>query len=77
MATGTIKTIRDRGFGFIRRDGSNDRQDLFFHQSAVADHGFEQLREGQHVSFDEEADPRDPSRQRAVNVRPITEDALA
>lgn len=73
MATGTIKTIRDRGFGFIHRDGSSDREDLFFHQSAVADHGFERLRPGQQVSFDEEPDSRDQSRQRAVNVRPIGE----
>ena len=29
------------------------------------------LQEGQRVSFDEEPDPRDASRQRAVNVRAI------
>jgi cold shock protein len=71
MATGTIKTIReDRGFGFIARDGAPAGSgELFFHHSAVAAGGFEQLREGQRVSFDEEPDSRDPSRQRAVNVK--------
>jgi CspA family cold shock protein len=71
MATGTIKTIReDRGFGFISRDGAPAGSgDLFFHHSAVAAGGFEQLREGQKVTFDEEADSRDPTRQRATNVK--------
>jgi CspA family cold shock protein len=67
MASGTIKTIRDKGFGFITRDGGND--DLFFHSSNVENQSFDQLRAGQRVGFDEEPDPRDPSRRRAVNVR--------
>lgn len=74
MAQGTIKSLRDRGFGFVAPDGGTDRQDLFFHRSAVADDGFEQLREGQRVAFDQEPDPRDPSRQRAVRVSPIGDD---
>jgi CspA family cold shock protein len=69
MATGTIKTIRDKGFGFIARDGSSGNGDLFFHSSSVQNQGFEQLRQGDRVGFDEEPDPRDPSRRRAVNVR--------
>lgn len=74
MATGIIKSLRDRGFGFIGRDKASGVSDLFFHQSSVADNGFDRLREGQHVSFDEEADPRDRNRQRAVNVRPADGD---
>ena len=70
VTTGTIKVIRDRGFGYIARDNNGDRADLFFHRSAVAGDGFALLREGQHVSFDEEPDPRDRNRQRAVNVQP-------
>lgn len=77
MATGIIKSLRDRGFGFIARDHQSGANDLFFHQSSVADNGFDQLREGQHVSFDEEADPRERNRQRAVNVRPAGDDAGA
>lgn len=69
MATGTIKTIRDdKGFGFITPDGTSGRNDVFFHSSAVGGMGFDSLREGQRVSFDEEPDPRDASRRRAVNV---------
>lgn len=70
MATGTITSIRDRGFGFIARDGQGGDADLFFHSSAVAGGGFDALRQGQRVGFDEEPDPRDPARRRAVNVRP-------
>jgi CspA family cold shock protein len=70
MATGTIKSIRDKGFGFIGRDEGRG-SDLFFHSSAVQGQGFESLREGQRVEFDEEPDDRDPSRRRAVNVRAL------
>jgi CspA family cold shock protein len=72
MAQGTIRSIReDRGFGFISPDGGAD--DLFFHRSAVANHGFDQLREGQRVEFQAGADPRNPQRQRADAVRPLGE----
>lgn len=71
MPTGVIKTLRDRGFGFIAPDGNDSRNgELFFHHSAVADRGFEMLQVGQRVTFDVTPDPRDPSRQRAINVVP-------
>jgi len=73
MATGAIKSIRDKGFGFIARDEGHGSKDLFFHSSAVQGQGFEALREGQRVEFDEEPDDRDPSRRRAVNVRPVND----
>ena len=66
MTTGTIKSLRDRGFGFIAPADGGD--DLFFHHSSVTNGGFEQMNEGQKVSFDMEPDPRDSSRQRAVRV---------
>lgn len=76
MPTGTIKTIRsERGFGFLVPDGGQGRDDLFFHHTAVTDGGFDQLREGQQVTYEEGTDPRDPSRRRAVNVRPVAEDS--
>ena len=74
QATGVVQSLRDRGFGYITRDTAGDRTDLYFHGSAVAGGGFDRLRVGQHVSFDEEADPRDRNRQRAVNVRPTSGD---
>ena len=65
MPTGTIKRIvRDRGFGFIRDEAG---QEWFFHRSAVRDTPFEQLAEGLHVSFDEEASSKGP---RAANIQP-------
>ena len=75
MASGTIASLRDRGFGFIMPEGASGRNDLFFHSTAVMDSTFDQLQVGQRVSFDEEPDPRDASRRRAVNVRVSGEDA--
>lgn len=72
MTTGTIKSLRDRGFGFITPDGDTQGDDLFFHLSEVVDGSFEQMREGQKVSFEQAPDPRDPSRRRAVRVTPVT-----
>jgi CspA family cold shock protein len=75
MTTGTIKRLVDRGFGFIApADGSDE--DVFFHSTSVAGGSFDQLREGMQVSFEQEADPRDPSRQRAKRVEPLTADAM-
>jgi CspA family cold shock protein len=70
MATGTIRTLRDRGFGFIAPDDGDGRNELFFHHSSVANRGFELLQVGQRVTFDVAPDPRDPGRQRAINVVP-------
>lgn len=72
MANGTVKTIRaDKGFGFIKKEGAPlGAADLFFHRSVVRDDGFDALREGQSVTFDEGRDERDPSRLRAINVSP-------
>ena len=64
VANGTIKRlVRDRGLGFIRDEGG---QEWFFHRSAVTAGSFEQLNEGQRVSFDEEPSAKGP---RAGNIR--------
>lgn len=65
MAEGTIKRLTDRGFGFIETSPGND---IFFHMSNVDGVRFEDLREGQKVSFDEGQGPKGP---RAENVRPL------
>lgn len=65
MAEGTIKRITDKGFGFIE-DGSD--KDMFFHSSSVEGAQFEDLREGQRVSFSVGDGPKGP---RAENVRTI------
>ena len=64
MAEGTIKKLTDKGFGFITTGGSND---LFFHSSSVQGTSFEQLREGEKVSFTEGRGPKGPC---AENVQP-------
>ncbi len=69
MSTGTIRSLRDKGFGFIAPDGGNGQNELFFHGSAIIGTTFDELREGQQVSFDVEPDPRDSSRSRAVRVQ--------
>lgn len=64
VANGTIKRlVRDRGFGFIRDEGG---QEWFFHRSSVQTGNFEELNEGQRVSFDEEPSAKGP---RAGNIR--------
>jgi cold shock protein len=75
MGTGTVASLRDKGFGFIAPDGAAGGSDLFFHRSAIQGTTFDALREGQRVSYDQEPDPRDASRQRAVNVRALNEAA--
>ncbi len=65
MAEGTIKRLTDKGFGFIDTGGSKD---LFFHMSNLDGVRYEELQEGQRVSFDEGQGPKGP---RAENVKPI------
>jgi CspA family cold shock protein len=71
MASGTIKSLRENGFGFIVPDGAGGGRntDLFFHRSAIIGTEFDSLQEGQRVTFDVEPDPRDSSRSRAVRVQ--------
>jgi CspA family cold shock protein len=72
VANGMIKRlVRDRGFGFIRDDGG---QEWFFHRSSVKTGTFEQLNEGQRVSFDEEPSAKGP---RAGNIRSETNSTAA
>lgn len=63
MAEGTIKRLTDKGFGFIDTGGGKD---MFFHSTNVEGSTFEQLREGDRVSFTEGEGPKGP---RAENVR--------
>jgi CspA family cold shock protein len=65
MAEGTIKRLTDKGFGFIDAGGSKD---LFFHSSSVESGSFDELHEGQKVSYTEGQGPKGP---RAENVQPI------
>jgi len=66
MAEGTIKRLTDKGFGFIATDHGGP--DMFFHMSNLEGVRFEDLREGQKVSFTEGRGPKGP---RAEHVRVI------
>ncbi len=47
---GTIKTLTDRGFGFITRQG--EAKDLFFHSKDLSGVTFDELKVGDTVSFE-------------------------
>jgi len=57
VATGSIKRLTDKGFGFIRTESGND---LFFHSTALQGVVFEELRVGQRVEFTEGEGPKGP-----------------
>jgi len=60
----TIKRlVSDKGFGFVL---ASDGNEYFFHNSACGQTPFDELREGQSVSFERGQGPKGP---RAENVR--------
>ena len=63
MPQGTIKKlISEKGFGFI----AGDKEEIFFHHSALVGITIEQLRENQAVEYEVGHGPKGP---RAENVR--------
>ena len=70
MNNGTVKWFNsDKGYGFISNDEGGE--DVFVHFSAIQIDGFKTLAEGQKVTFETEPDPKNSSKLRAVNVRPL------
>jgi CspA family cold shock protein len=65
MVEGTIKRVTNRGFGFI--DDGTDK-DMFFHSSSVLHGRFDELSEGQRVTYDVGQGPQGPC---AENVRVV------
>lgn len=62
--TGKVKRIlRNKGFGFIT---DTDGKQIFFHQTAVLQGRFENMREGQLVTFTIKQTPKGPN---AINIR--------
>jgi len=47
---GTIKTLTDKGFGFISREG--ETKDLFFHSNELQGVTFDELKVGDAVTFE-------------------------
>jgi len=60
---GTIKTLTDRGFGFISREG--EAKDLFFHSKDLQGVTFDELKQGDTVTFEITEGQKGPA---AVNV---------
>ena len=65
MAEGTIKKLTDKGFGFI---DTGKGEDMFFHMSNVVDVSYDDLREGQKVTFTLGEGPKGP---RAEEVKQV------
>lgn len=66
MTEGTIKTLNDRGYGFIQPD--NGGKNIFFHASSLQGVQFSELYETQRVSFTLGEGPRGPC---AENVKVV------
>lgn len=67
MQEGTIaRLISDKGFGFIKRD--NEEKDLFFHSSDLQNVKFEELREGDKLTFEVANSPKGDGKMNAVKV---------
>lgn len=61
---GSIVRLQDKGFGFIKPE--EGEKDVFFHASALVEIVFDDLKEGDMVTFDVEEGPKGPS---ATNVQ--------
>lgn len=57
--TGKIARVTDRGFGFITPD--DGEKDVFFHAQNVVDVEFNDLKEGDAVTFEVEEGPKGPA----------------
>ncbi len=62
--TGTIKKLMPKGFGFIATEAGG--KDLFFHTNSLVGVQFNELHEGDAVSFETEESPKGLN---AVNVQ--------
>jgi len=59
MQQGVIARLTDKGFGFIKIEGQE--KDLFFHSNEVVGTTFNELREGDKVSFEVGEGPKGPN----------------
>ncbi|MFC1756755.1 cold-shock protein [Patescibacteria group bacterium] len=56
MNEGTIARLTDRGFGFITREG--EEKDLFFHSNELQGVEYNELQEGDKVTFEVTEGPK-------------------
>lgn len=63
--TGTVKTVTDKGFGFISVEGSD--KDIFYHEKSLeGELATRKLKVGDNVSFDVEETPKGKN---ATNIK--------
>jgi len=60
------KIVADKNFGFISQEGAE--KDLFFHANNLDGISFDELREGDTVTFEVEQGDKGPS---AINVKKV------
>ena len=63
---GTIARLTDKGYGFIAVEG--EEKDLFFHSNELVDIQFDELKEGDKVTFEKADSPKGPN---AVQVKRV------
>ena len=66
MKEGTIARLTDRGFGFISQEG--EEKDLFFHSNELQGVEYNDLREGDKVTFEVGEGQKGPN---ATNVKRV------
>lgn len=59
MQEGTIARLTDKGYGFISREG--EEKDLFFHSNELVDVQYNDLNEGDKVTFEVADGPKGPN----------------
>ncbi|MDR3571380.1 MAG: cold shock domain-containing protein [Candidatus Pacebacteria bacterium] len=59
MQEGTIARLTDKGFGFIKVDGRE--KDVFFHSNELTNVTFDELREGDKLTFEIAEGPKGPN----------------
>ena len=59
MQEGTIARLTEKGFGFIKIEGQE--KDLFFHSNELVNVKFDELREGDKVTFEVADSPKGPN----------------
>lgn len=64
--TGTIKTLTEKGFGFIAREG--EAKDLFFHSNDVVGVSYNELQVGDKVTFEVVDGQKGPSAKNVTRV---------
>ena len=66
MQEGTIARLNEQGYGFISREG--EEKDLFFHKNELQGVEYNDLREGDKVTFEVGEGPKGPN---ATNVKKV------